>query len=305
MGVCLCASTRPQSRLCFECTYARRSHALFCVRHSLIHHLVSSHGDESNTELWNYGQDVQRVIVDSAINLRYRFLPYNYAGFHRVSLVGSAEDDGSTAPFTTMQRALVFDFASDATTHSMADEFMWGPSVLVAPFTTPMNTTTGLSERDVYLPNTAGGWTDFYSGVAVAGGAWIKATAPANRTLVYVKAGAIIPLGPYVQWAAEKAADPLEVRVYPGADGTFTLYEDDGVTAAPAPHSTIVFSWDDAAEQLTIGARNGSFPGMLGTRTMLVVRVRPGTDGNGVAPVQSPTATVTYSGGFTVVDLSP
>ncbi len=114
---------------------------------------------------------------------------------------------------------------------------------------------------------------------------------------LYVRAGAILPLGPDLQWAEEKPADPIELRVYRGASGSFTLYEDqgDGFGYKKGEWSTIPFKWDEAGQTLTIGARHGQFPGMLQNRTFHIVWVGP-DHGSGQAVTAKPDETVAYAG---------
>ncbi len=123
--------------------------------------------------------------------------------------------------------------------------------------------------REVYLPAKCR-WFDFWSGESVEGGQMIKADAPIEKIPLFVKAGSIVPMGPFLQYSTEKPADPLELRIYPGADGSFTLYEDenDNYNYEKGVHATIEFKWDDAKRQLTIADRSGEFPGMLKERTV-------------------------------------
>jgi alpha-D-xyloside xylohydrolase len=128
--------------------------------------------------------------------------------------------------------------------------------------------------RQVYLP-AAAEWYDFWTGAALPGGQTIAAPAPYDSIPVFARAGAIIPFGPELQYTAEKPADPITLYVYAGADGAFTLYEDDGLTYGyeKGAFAQIPIQWDDATRTLTIGRRAGSFPGMLGERTFQVVVV--------------------------------
>jgi len=157
------------------------------------------------------------------------------------------------------------------------------------------------STRPVYLPaGTA--WTDFWTGASSVGGRTIVADAPIETLPLLVRAGSIVPLGPELQYATEKPADPIELRVYPGADGRFTLYEDenDGYAYEKGVHATIGLVWDDARRQLTLEARQGQFPGMLKTRTFQVVLVREG-HGTGGQPTPAPDRVVNYDGSRQVV----
>jgi alpha-D-xyloside xylohydrolase len=125
----------------------------------------------------------------------------------------------------------------------------------------------------VYLPK--GTWYDFWTGAKAEGGKYIDAEAPLEKLPLFVRAGSIIPMGPTMEWSTQKAADPIEVRIYAGADGDFTLYEDenDNYDYTKGQHATIPLHWNDAARTLTIGARQGSFPGMLQKHTFNVVVV--------------------------------
>src|SRR5262249_38287499 len=147
-----------------------------------------------------------------------------------------------------------------------SDEFLFGPAVLVSPVTDP-----GATSRRVYLPTSK--WYDFWTGRAIEGGGVIEASAPLQRIPLYVRAGSIVPMGPNLEWATEKSADPIELRLYAGADGSFALYEDenDGYNYEKGIHAVIPILWDDANRKLTIGKREGRFPGMLERRMFRVV----------------------------------
>jgi alpha-D-xyloside xylohydrolase len=157
--------------------------------------------------------------------------------------------------------------------------------------------------RPVYLP--AGTqWIDFWTGQSLAGGQTITADAPIDKIPLLVKAGSIIPMGPFIQYAAEKPADPIELRIYPGADGSFTLYEDenDNYDYEKGVYATIAFHWDDASRRLTIDDRKGSFPGMLQERTIDLVVV--GKDhGTGVGTTGNPDKVITYQGSRQVIQM--
>ena len=150
--------------------------------------------------------------------------------------------------------------------------------------------------RPVYLP--AGTqWVDFWTGQTLAGGQSIDADAPVDKIPLLVKAGSIIPMGPFLQYAAEKPADPIELRIYPGADGRFTLYEDenDNYNYEKGVHASIAFHWDDAQRRLSIEDRIGSFPGMLKERRFNIIIV--GKDhGTGVEIAGNPDQSVIYRG---------
>jgi alpha-D-xyloside xylohydrolase len=150
--------------------------------------------------------------------------------------------------------------------------------------------------RTVYLP-TGNQWIDFWTGEVLAGGKSVAADAPIDKIPLMVRSGSIIPMGPFVQYSTEKPADPIELRIYPGANGSFTLYEDenDNYNYEKGVYSTIDFNWDDAQHQLRIDARKGSFPGMLNTRTFHVVVVRKG-HGTGVEVTGTPDKVIAYQG---------
>jgi alpha-D-xyloside xylohydrolase len=150
--------------------------------------------------------------------------------------------------------------------------------------------------RSVYLP--AGNrWIDFWTGDSLTGGGSVVADAPIDKIPLMVRAGSIVPMGPFVQYAAEKPDAPIELRIYPGADGNFTLYEDenDNYDYEKGVYSTIDFNWDDAQRQLTINARKGTFPGMQAMRTFHVVVVRKG-HGIGVETASAPDKVISYRG---------
>ena len=229
---------------------------------------------------WSATGKANMLAVD---NLRYRLMPYIY------SLAGMVTNQGYT-----MMRPLVFDFQNDTKVYGIADQFMFGPALLVNPVTT-----MGATSRSVYLP--AGTWYDFWTGATSTGGATSTANAPLSQLPIYVRAGSILPMGPNIQYATQ-SADPLEIRVYKGQNGSFTLYEDEGDTYdyENGQYAQIPFTWDDTAQQLTIGARTGSFTGMLASRTFNVVWVGSG-HGAGAAVTASPDQAVKYTGAQVVV----
>ncbi len=190
----------------------------------------------------------------------------------------------------TPMRPLVMDFRTDVRAENIGDQFMYGPAFLVNPVTEPSATT-----RNLYLPDAK--WYDFWDGKAIDGGRAIDAAAPIDRLPLYVRAGSIVPLGPDEEWSTEKPADPIELRVYRGADGDFTLYEDenDNYNYEKGVHATIPLHWDDAAHKLTVGDRVGQFPGMLQSRTFRVVFVRE-NHGAGIDPASEADKVVQYSG---------
>lgn len=244
------------------------------------------HGYQSETEMWKYLPETQKNLL-AYDQLRYRMLPYNYSVAWRVSDAGYS-----------FLRALPMDFRADLKTLGISDQYMFGPAFLVAPVTQPNATS-----RPVYLP---GGtqWINFWSGEVQNGGKTVPTAAPLQTLPLWVRAGSIVPLGPVLQYASEKAADPIELRIYPGADGTFTLYEDEGdnYNYEKGVRSTIPISWNDKARSLTIGARQGSFPGMVQNRQFRVVLVSPGHGVGGEAEPNADASTA-YSGKAVTVRL--
>lgn len=215
------------------------------------------HGYQSETEPWKYGDTVENN-MRFMLNLRYRLLPYIYSEAWQVTQNGS-----------TMMRPLVMDFNGDSESVKQPYEYMFGKALLVAPVTE-----AGATQREVRLPEFPL-WYDFWTGSGFKGGQTIQADAPLDKIPLFVKAGAILPMGPIVQYAGEKDGEPLEIRVYEGAKGEFTLYEDEGdnYNYEKGIYATISFTWDDASKTLTIGDRQGSFPGMQARREFHIRRI--------------------------------
>ncbi|HEX6766195.1 MAG TPA: TIM-barrel domain-containing protein, partial [Polyangiaceae bacterium] len=245
--------------------------------------ILRLHGQAPAREIWEFGGETSPAYQAMAKfdRLRYRMLPYVY------SLAGNV-----THRAGTMLRPLVMDFRGDATALEIGDEYMFGPAFLVSPVTAYQATS-----RSVYLPATPGGWYDFWTGNAVAGGARVTAPAPLDAMPVHVRAGSIVPFGPELAYTSEKPTDPVVLYVYGGADGSFELYEDDGASYAyeKGAFSRVPITWNDAQRTLTVGAREGSYAGMLAERTFQVVLVR---SGKAVGFSFTPTldATAKYSG---------
>ena len=239
-----------------------------------------THGHRDHNELWVYDQVFPTLLAVD--RLRYRLLPYVYSLAWKVT----NED-------YTIQRPLVMDFREDPATLEIGDQFMFGPDLLVSPVLIEHATS-----RSAYLP--AGTqWYDFWTGERTAGGASITAQAPLDRIPLNVRAGSILPLGPVIEYAGQ-ATDPIELRIYPGADGNFTLYEDEGDSFRyeKGSHATIPIHWDDATHTLTLGGRDGSYPGMPAGHTFNVVMV---SSGHGVGPdaTATPDKTIQYTGSKT------
>jgi len=148
----------------------------------------------------------------------------------------------------------------------------------------------------LYLPQ-AKGWFDFWTGEKLTGGRWVEREVPIDIMPIYVKAGSILPMGPKIQYATEKPADPIELRVYPGADAEFVLYEDenDNYNYEKGIYALIPVKWDEKNQTLTIGDRKGEFPGMLAKRTFKIVWVRK-NHGIGIEPERRPDKVVIYEG---------
>jgi alpha-D-xyloside xylohydrolase len=237
----------------------------------------------NQNELWSYGPEAQQILT-SFDRLRYRLMPYIY------SLAWRTTSEGYTP-----MRPLVMDFLADVRARNTGEQFLFGPAILVNPVTEP-----GAIARHLYLPKSK--WYDFWTGAATEGGRAIDAAAPLDRIPLFVRAGSLVPMGPDVEYAAEKPADPIELRVYPGADGSFLLYEDENDTYdyEKGAYATIAFYWDDAKRTLTIGDRKGSFTGMLENRTFQIVFVGEG-HGAGIAPTVQPDKVVQYSGKQVIV----
>ena len=242
--------------------------------------IFRAHGTRTTNqnEIWSYGPEAQKILT-SYDQLRYRLMPYTY------SLAWKTTSEGYS-----ILRPLVMDFREDIRAQNISDQFMFGPALLVNPVVEPAATSRG-----VYLPDSK--WYDFWTGKNVQGARSIDTAAPIEQLPLFVRAGSVVPLGPDTEYATEKPADPLEIRVYGGADGSFILYEDenDNYNYERGAHATIPFSWDETEHTLTIGDRIGKFPGMLESRTIRIVFVRDG-HGTGGALTQDADKSVTYTG---------
>ncbi len=223
--------------------------------------MMRSHGTDAPREIYQFGEKGSWAYdaIEKFINLRYRLLPYTYSVSWDV-----------TANSSSMMRALMMDFKDDKNALDINDEYMFGKSILVCPVTEPMYTKKSkdlppadfseIKSRKLYLPDGTK-WVDFWTGETLAGGQYIEKPAPIDIMPLYVKAGSIIPMGPYVQYANEKS-DPVEVRIYPGADGEFVLYDDerDNYNYEKGMFATVNFSWEDKTRTLKIGERKGILP---------------------------------------------
>ncbi|MBN2613170.1 MAG: DUF5110 domain-containing protein [Bacteroidales bacterium] len=248
--------------------------------------IFRSHGYQSETEPWKYGQTVEDN-MRKMLHLRYRLLSYIYSEAWQVTSKGS-----------TMMRPLVMDFKDDTEAVKQPFEFMFGKAFLVAPVTE-----TGAVQREVYLPESTD-WYDFWTGIPIQGGKTIRTDAPLDKIPLFVKAGAIIPMGPVIQYAGEKTADTLEIRVYAGADGDFVLFEDEGdnYNYEKGLYSVIHFYWDDTKKTLTIGECKGAFPGMVKERIFNIMTIYP-ENGKAADTNKETTQPVAYQGEKIVIGL--
>jgi alpha-D-xyloside xylohydrolase len=244
--------------------------------------ILRVHGQAPVREMWQFGGDTSTYYqaMLKFDRLRYRLLPYIY------SLAGAVTQQAGT-----ILRPLVMDFPSDATARRITDQYLFGSALLVSPVTS-----YSARSRTVYLPGGAT-WYDFWTGARASSTGNVSAAAALDAIPVYARGGSIIPVGPDLQYTSEKPADPITLYVYGGADGSFTLYEDQGTTNdyEKGAFATIPLRWTDATRTLTIGARSGTFTGMLTSRTFQIVLV---TSGKAVGFSFSPIAdkTVTYTG---------
>ena len=244
--------------------------------------LYRAHGQYPFREPWEIapeGHPAYESIVYYS-NLRYRLMPYIY------SLAGMTwfED-------YTIMRPLVMDFMTDSNVLNIGDTYMFGPAFMVAPVYE-----YGARTREVYFPECEG-WYDFYDNTFMEAGVRKTVDAPYGRMPLYVRAGSIVPFGPQIQWTDEKPADVIDLYVYQGADGKFTLYEDENVNYnyEKGLYSMIGFTYDEASKTLRISDRTGEFPGMLKERVFNVIPVSK--DGKGQAQ------TVNYTGSEISVSL--
>ena len=239
-----------------------------------------SYGTRPGKEFWRFPENTQQVLRNY-LDLRYRLLPYLYSTAWQVTSEGS--------PF---MRPLVMDFAMDPQVLNIGNQYLFGPAIMVTPVTT-----AGATNYPVYLPATGAPWYDFWTGETLPAGLRVEAAAPVETLPLFVKPGSIVPMGPFLQYSSERPADPVELRIYRGADGKFTLYEDEGDTYdyEKGKYTTIPISWDDAKRTLKIGKRSGNFSGILKERTFNVVWVAA-AHGAGIPVTEKPDAMVHYSG---------
>ena len=254
--------------------------------------MMRSHGADTPREIYQFGQKGEPVYdaIEKMIRLRYALLPYIYSTSWDVSHRQS-----------TFMRALVMDFPKDKKVWDMNDEYMFGKAFLVAPVLEAQYTPekvvkvdeesgwnrenagktgneavvadfTGKKSTELYLPASTV-WYDFWTNEKIKGGREITRETTLDLIPLYIKAGSIVPFGPDVQYATEKPWDNLVLRVYPGADGSFVLYEDefDNYNYEKGAYTEIPMSWDDSSRRLTLGTRKGEYKGMLQSRGFTVV----------------------------------
>ena len=262
--------------------------------------MMRSHGADAPREIYQFGEKGDEVYdaIEKFIHLRYQLLPYIYSASWEV-----------TAHQSSMTRALMMDFTGDTNALDINDEYLFGKAILVCPVTEAMYSKdmkedfSTIKSMEVYLPKDAD-WFDFWTGEKLEGGQTVSRETPIDIMPLYVKAGSIIPIGPDVQYANEKKWDTLEVRVYEGVDGEFTLYEDenDNYNYEKGMYSTITFTWNDTEKILTINKREGSFPGMMNERIFNLVLVSK-NKGNGMNKPIKYDKVVPYKGQKIVINL--
>jgi alpha-D-xyloside xylohydrolase len=248
--------------------------------------LYRTHGQFPYREVFNLAPESHPAYASIIYydRLRYRLMPYIY------SLTGMV-----WLKDYTIMRGLIMDFAKDTGVFNIGDQYMFGPSLMVCPVYVYQ-----ARNREVYFPAGAG-WYDFYSGRYTEGGQKLTVSAPYERMPLFVKAGSILTVGPEIEYTSQKPADPVVLYIYTGADASFTLYEDEGVNYnyEKGKYCTIPLSYNDSTGELTIGERQGEFPGMLKSRTFQVVWVSKDHP-VGYPAVIKPATTIQYTGQRTV-----
>lgn len=243
--------------------------------------LMRSHGTEIPREIYQFGNrgDWPFDAQEKFINIRYHLLPYLYATAWNVT-----KNSGS------FMRALYLDYPKDKNVYNLGSEFLLGHSLLVAPVTEKESTS-----QLVYLPS--GKWYDFWTGKVIIGGGQTDRKTPMDIIPLYVKAGTILPWGPKVEYSSEKKWDDLEIRIYPGANGDFILYEDEGnnYNYEKGKYTEIQFHWNQQTHELIIAGRKGAYNGMISTRKFNIVIVN-GTAGCGADNSTKYDRVITYDG---------
>jgi len=269
----------------FQELYVRwMQYALFCP-------IFRSHGADAPREIWQFGKKGEPVYdaIEKTIRLRYRLIPYLYSTAWQV-----------TSNNASYLRPLFSDFASDKKVWNTTDAFMFGNNILATPIVEAQYTQEKIIKEDAmtgwdhkqatgdsgetsvdwnatktttkYLPKGTA-WYDFWTNQSYKGGQQVTLTTTFDRVPMFIRAGSILPLGPEMQYVGEKKWDNLELRIYPGADGQFTLYEDEGdsYNYEKGAYTTIHMQWTDRTHTLSIHARQGHYPGMLSTRQFTIV----------------------------------
>lgn len=216
--------------------------------------VMRTHGCGARREMWIMGDESFRI-QKRFDELRYRLSPYIY------SLAGKVTLDNYT-----IMRPLLMDFREDRQTHQIYDQYMFGPALMVCPVLEP-----GITSREVYLP--AGyDWYDYWTNERLVGGCPVQRDTPIDHIPVLVRSGSILPSGDVMQYTDEKRPEHLTISVYTGADGSFTLYEDEGVNYnyESGAFSQIPMAWEEATRTFTIAKREGEFPGMLESRRFTI-----------------------------------
>lgn len=244
--------------------------------------LFRTHGQYPFREVYNIAPESHKAYQTIVYynKLRYRLMPYIY------SMTGAVYLNDYT-----IMRPMVMDFGYDRNVHDLGDQYMFGPSLLVAPIYQ-----YGARSREVYLPQQTG-WYDFYNGTYFEGGKTITANAPYERMPLFVKAGSIIPTGEEIQYTSEKPDMPLTLYIYAGADGAFTIYEDEGTNYdyEKGKYVTIPIHYNDEAKELTIGTRVGEFNEMIKEREISIIYINP-DKAKGFDSKPVPHTTLTYTG---------
>ena len=261
------------------------------MQYGLFCPVFRSHGADAPREIYQFGKKGEPVYdaIEKMIRLRYRLIPYIYSTAWQV-----------TSHNESYLRPLFSDFPQDKRVWNTTDELMFGRSILAAPIveaqyteekiikvdamtgwdrkeSSTQNTQTAIDWSQTkrakkYLPKGCE-WYDFWTGRRFKGGQDVVLQTTIDQVPMFVRAGSILPLGPEMQYVGEKAWDCLEIRLYPGADASFTLYEDEGDNYhyEKGIYSTIAFRWNERTRLFTVGEQQGGYPGMLTSRRFVVV----------------------------------
>ncbi len=197
--------------------------------------------DAANPDESEFHNGAVEPICRKYVDLRYRLMPYVYSHVWETHLTG-----------LPLMRALWLHYPSDPQAVSCGDQYLWGRDMLVAPVLEK-----GATERKLYLPQ--GRWYDFWTGSPCDGGREITREVNLETIPVSIRAGALVPFGPVKQYTCERTDEPLQIHVYPGADGRFVVYEDDRVTfnLRRGEYRTVRFEWSDSSRELTVTPEHG------------------------------------------------